>query len=187
MEEVLRRIEEFASKKHLPIVGPEKGKILDEVVITCRPMKAVEVGSLVGYSAIRIARLLPEGGRLVCLEVDRSLANIAAKNVRMAGLEGRVRFVVGDAKLTIPKLNEKIDMLFIDAEKSEYLTYLMLSERLLHPGSVVVADNVKIFENEVSDYLDRVRNSGLYNSITREVNSLLNPGVKDAMEISVKL
>jgi Predicted O-methyltransferase len=88
--------------------------------------------------------------------------------------------VVGDARVVIPKLNYSFNFMFIDADKRQYLEYLKLAEPLLKEGSIIVADNVKIFRNILSDYLDYVRGSKKYSSYSIDVGD-------DAIEVSKKL
>jgi predicted O-methyltransferase YrrM len=183
---VLKMIEEEARKEHLPIIGPVRGGVLDEVVKRYKPRNVIEIGTLVGYSAIRIARLLPTDGRLTCIEVNPKMAKRAASNIRAAGLMQKVKIVVGDAKMEIRNIDESVDMLFIDAEKSEYMTYLKEAERLLHSGSVVVADNVRVYAEPMNDYLMYVRGSGRYVSITKP-DAVEGSEEKDAVEVSVKV
>jgi predicted O-methyltransferase YrrM len=185
-DEVLRSIEAEAGRQGLPIIGPAKGLYLDGAVTKHKPKRILEIGTLVGYSAIRMARLLPKGGRITCLEINPSMDKVAASNIERAGLSDRVQIMVGDAMRLIPKLRGVYDMVFIDAEKRDYLAYLKGCERLLHHGSVIVADNVKVFANEVADYLDYVRNSGLYSSTYREAAFNANPTMADAVEISIR-
>lgn len=186
-EEVLREIEQEAKSGFLPIIGPAKGAILDGIVVRTRPRSILEVGTLVGYSAIRIGRLLPAGGSMTCIEVDTIMAQRAKKNIERAGLSGKVSVLVGDAKRVIPALNRTIDMLFLDAAKDEYLSYLKLAEPLLHKGSVVVADNVIVFADEMKDYLDYVRTSGTYRSECVVAALASDPGTTDGLEVSVRL
>jgi len=183
--EVLRSIEAAARREGLPIIGPAKGALLDETVLKYKPRRVLEIGTLVGYSAIRMGRLLPKGGRITCVDVDRAISRVAASNIEKAGLSDRIEIIVGDAKKVIPTLDGKFDMVFIDAEKSEYLTYLKACERLLHKGSVVVADNVRVFADRVADYLEYVRNSGRYRSAYREEAFKADPSMLDAVEISI--
>jgi predicted O-methyltransferase YrrM len=185
-DRVLEEIERIAPSEALPILGAHKGRILDQVLGERQPKSAVEIGTLVGYSAIRIARLLPEGGKLTCLEINPEMAGRALSNLRRAGLDRKVEIVVGDARESARRLKGPIDLLLVDASKKEYLAYLRASEHLLHPGSIVVADNVKVFADQMGDYLDYVRGSGKYDS--RTVESLLagDPSATDAMEISVR-
>jgi predicted O-methyltransferase YrrM len=82
----------------------------------------------------------------------------------------------------------KFDLLFLDAAKDEYLTYLKLAEdNVLKKGAVIVADNVEVSKNEMQDYLGYVRSSGLYKSETIETTLEFTPNVKDAIEVSVKV
>jgi predicted O-methyltransferase YrrM len=185
-DELLRAVEVEARRRGLPIIGPSKGEFLDEVVTKHRPKRILEIGTLVGYSAIRMGRLLPKGGRITCLDIDPEIAKVAATNVRKAGLSGRIELIVGDAKRVIPKLEDQFDMVFIDAVKGEYLDYLKACERLPRSGSVVVADNVKVHADQMRDYLDYVRDSGRYASTCKEEELFLNPSEMDAVEISVK-
>ena len=186
-EDVLKSIELDAPGKGLPIIGPVRGAFLDEVIMEHRPARILEVGTLVGYSAIRMARLLKTGGRITCVELSPDFAKVAMSNFEKAGLADRVQVLVGDAKKVLPKIEGSYDMVFLDAVKGEYLGYLKYCKRLLHTGSVVVADNVKSHAEEVAPYLEYVRNSGKYSSIYREALPNFGSGPGDAVEISVRL
>lgn len=178
-ERVLRRIE-AEPQKYPIIIGRERGRVLDEVVTKYHPKRVLEVGTFVGYSAIRIGRLLPEGGRMTCLDKDAEVLKLARKHIEDAGLSDRIELKAGDAKLTIQSVGGPLDMVFLDADKTEYLRYLKLLEGKLRKGSVVAADNVKTHAGELVEYLDYVRNSGRYSSSYHEVGA-------DAVEVSVKL
>jgi predicted O-methyltransferase YrrM len=186
-EEVLKSIEEEAATKGFPIIGPVRGAILDEALLTYRPRRILEVGTLVGYSAIRMARLLGSDGAITCIDIREDMASVARSNLARAGLAEKVKVKVGDASKVIPTLEGHYDMVFLDAAKDEYLGYLMASERMMSSGGVVVADNVKSFSGELRDYLDYVRRSGRYRSTYRE--SLPSPWQTegDAVEISVRV
>jgi len=186
-EEVLESIEAVAPRQGLPIIGPKRGRFLDEVIETHRPAAILEVGTLVGYSAIRMGRHLNDGGRITCVEIREDMASTARLNLAKAGLEGRVSVIVGDARKVLPTLEGRLDMVFLDAVKEDYLRYLKSIERLLHPGSVVVADNVKSHADAVGPYLEYVRKSGAYSSTYREAPPSFGTGPGDAVEISIKL
>ncbi|HSF49140.1 MAG TPA: RsmD family RNA methyltransferase, partial [Nitrososphaeraceae archaeon] len=129
---------------------------------------------------------------VICLEIDKNLANIAKKNIEKAGLSDKIKVINGDALEIIPKLNNnhyRFDLVFIDAVKNQYLEYLKLVEEndlMNKEAAVVVADNVLIYENEMRDYLDYVRNSGRYNSYTTETTLEFTKNVKDALEVSIR-
>ena len=105
-----------------------------------------------------------------------------------AGLSDKIDIAVGNALEVIPKLDLIFDLLFLDAAKDEYLKYLKLAEnKNLKKGSIVVADNVEVSKNEMLDYLEYVRSSGIYKSET--INTILEftPNVRDAIEVSIKV
>ncbi len=185
-DDVLRSIEAEALTRGLPIIGPGRGAYLDELVVQYKPRRVLEIGTLVGYSAIRMGRLLPRGGRITCIDSNPAYVQIAKSNIAKAWLSERIKVITGDAVKVIPKLTGQYDMVFIDAEKRRYLDYLRACERLLRSGSIVVADNVKAFAEEVADYLEHVRDSGLYISTYREERFRGNPSATDAMETSIK-
>ena len=177
--DVLKDIESRAGQNGWPIIGAEKGVVLEETVRKYRPKRVVEVGACVGYSAILMARQLPLEGRIHTIEIDPKAAQLTRENLARAGLTDQVEVTVGDALQEIPRLSGPVDMAFIDAEKTDYLSYLKLLEDKFHSGSVVVADNVKIFAAAMSDYLDYVRTSGRYDSEFFDF-----PG--DAVEVSIR-
>jgi len=177
---VLRQIEGLSEREYLPIIGPKKGKHLIDTVRRFKVKNVLEVGTLVGYSAILIASNLPQGGRLVTIEVKSKSARLAEGKIKRAGLADRIELHIGDALTVIPRIDGKFDMVFLDAAKNEYLRYLKLSEDKLHKGGVVFADNVKTPAREMRDYLEYVRNSGKYRSEYVDVGY-------DGMEISMKL
>lgn len=201
---VLAEIEETARKEFLPSIGPIKGKIIEDVIKEHKPRKVLEIGTLHGYSAILIANIIlgEKYGKenfaskvsgsepiLISVEKDQKLANIARKNIEHSRLSKKIQVIDGDALEVIQRLRSKFNMIFLDATKSEYLKYLQLIEKysLLNKRAVVVADNVLIYENEMKDYLDYVRNSGRYISRTTETTLEFTKNIKDALEVSIKV
>ena len=164
---------------HIPIVGRAKGRIIRRLLERHRPTRALELGSLLGYSAILIAGNLPPRGRLTCLEANEFLAWLVKANVETAGLARRVRVIASEALRAIPMLPGRFDFVLVDAEKSDYLDYLRQLEPKLLPGAVVVADNTGIYRRELVPYLEYVRTpGGRYASREYAVGD-------DAMEVSI--
>jgi len=163
---------------HIPVIGRAKGRLLERLIARHRPERAVEIGSLVGYSAILIAAALPPRGRLTCIEASPYLAKLVRDNVEEAGVGRKVRIVEEDALRAIPLLPGRFDFVLIDALKEDYLEYLRQLEPKLARGAVVVADNTGVFRKDVKPYLDHVRNDPRYASRARTVGD-------DAMEVSV--
>jgi len=179
-DKVLRKIERMTETKFLPIIGPHKGKVLVDVIRDVKPKRVLEVGTLIGYSAILIAKELDSKAHLITIEIHPDEAEIARENIKRAKVPPTVDVMIGDALKVIPTLTGKFDMVFIDAEKSEYIDYLRLVEGRLHKGTVIVADNAGIFADQMKEYLDYVRSSGKY-------TSKYIPFGEDGVEVSVKL
>jgi predicted O-methyltransferase YrrM len=186
---LLRELEQIAKREHLPSIGPIKGKIISAIMKKYKPTTILEIGTLHGYSAILMADSLSDDGKLITVEIDKNNADAARKNIDKAGLSNKIKVICDNALDVIPTLDGyKFDLVFLDAAKSEYLEYLRLIEEknLMKENSVVVADNVILYENEMKDYLEYVRNSGRYMSQTTETTLEFNKNVKDALEISLR-
>jgi predicted O-methyltransferase YrrM len=164
---------------HIPVVGRAKGRLIRRLIERHRCQTAVEIGSLIGYSAILIAATLPPRGRLTCVEQDAFLASMVKWNVEEAGLARKVRVINADALRAIPLLSARFDFALVDAAKEDYLDYLRQLEPKLRRGAVVVADNTGVFRRAVKPYLEHVRNpAGRYTSRQYDFG-------EDAMEVSV--
>jgi len=179
-DKILKEIEEKAETEFLPIVGPERGKILAEEIRKARPKRVLEVGTLIGYSAILMGKELDKKAQITTIENHAEEAKAAENNIRRAEIPPKIEVLTGDAIQIIPALKGAFDFVFIDADKTEYFSYLRLVENKLHKGTVVVADNAGIFARQMKEYLDYVRASGNYSSRYVQAG-------EDGLEVSVKL
>jgi predicted O-methyltransferase YrrM len=124
-------------------VGPDSGRLLFALVAPNAGCEVLEIGSSHGYSTIWLAaaaRIL--GGRVVTLEQEPGKIEVWRRNIADAGLEEWVELVAGDAKETLPDLEDGFDVVFLDAWKDDYEVLFELARTKLDPGGVVVADNV---------------------------------------------
>lgn len=126
-------------------ISPAQGRLMQLLTEISGARRILEIGTLGGYSAIYLARALPEEGRLISLELEEEHARIARRNVERAGLLGTVQVRVGDAKELLESMEESgeepFDLVFIDADKEGYPEYLDHALRLTRPGSLILADN----------------------------------------------
>ncbi len=186
---VISAMDEYArNKRFLMNVGKAKGAILEQALEDSGAVRVLELGGYCGYSAVRVAQhLTREGSKLVSVEKSPRFAEIAQRIVDYAGLSDRVEIIVGDAGDVIPHLEGPFDLVFIDHWKERYLPDLLLIEkhRLLHEGSVVVADNVGIFEHSVRSYLDHVRRSEHYDTSHHKTHLEYEDRIVDGVEVSV--
>ncbi len=179
-ETVLEEIESESEISPLPIIGRDKGALLERLVRTIKPKRILEVGSLVGFSAILMARNLKKG-KIKSIELSKENFKETKLNVDRAGFSDMVQVVNGNALKVIPKLKEKFDLVFLDAKKTDYVKYLKLLEKKnLNKNAIIVADNVKKFAPEVELYLNHVRTSGKYASLYYDFDS-------DGVEVSIKI
>ena len=140
-------------------VSAPQGKLLQLLALTIGARNILEIGTLGGYSAIWMARALPEGGRLVSLEIDARHAEVAAGNLERAGVAAKVSVRVGPAIETLPALEREgagpFDLVFIDADKPSNPQYVQWAVRLARPGALIVLDNVvragKVIVEDSSD------------------------------------
>jgi predicted O-methyltransferase YrrM len=179
-EKILRKIEKKASNEFLPIVSAEKGRVLAEEVRRAKPKLVLEVGTLIGYSAILMGNELDETAHIITIEIHAEEAKTAEENIRKAEIPPKVEVITGDAIEIISQLKGAFDFVFIDAKKTEYMDYLQLVEDKLCKGAVIVADNAGIFAKQMTNYLEYVRRSGKYSSKYVPVDN-------DGLEITVKL
>lgn len=118
------------------------GKLLHLIARVAGARRILEVGTLGGYSTIWLARALPDDGRLITLEIDPHHAEVARANIEDAGLADRVEVRVGPAIETLPTLEGRFDLTFIDADKPSNAAYFAHALRLSRPGGVIIVDNV---------------------------------------------
>jgi len=154
--DTIRVIDDFClTRSAMMNVGDEKGEILDRALQRASPVLLLELGTYCGYSGLRMARVMPANARLYSIEFSPANADIARRIWTHAGVGDRLTVVVGtlgDGGTTIDRLRQEfgftegaLDFAFLDHDKEAYLPDLerVLKERWLHPGSIVVADNVK--------------------------------------------
>ena len=162
--QVLKRLEKTA--KQYTNIAPENGQFLSILTRSIHAQSVLEVGTSNGYSTIWFAAALKEtGGKLITLENDPNRAKEAQSHLNEAGLDDIVEIRIGDALQEIPKCNSTFDLVFLDAEKGEYLQYLELTLPNIRSGGLIVADDTITMRDEMLDYVDFVFNTPLLNSV----------------------
>jgi predicted O-methyltransferase YrrM len=145
-DEALKGVVEAAETAGLPAiqVSPPQGKLLQLLVRLVGAKKILEFGTLGGYSAILMARALPEDGRLITLEAKSQYAEVARQSLERAGIGERVEVRVGPALEALPALEEEgpFDLVFIDADKVNTPNYFTWALDHTRPGGLIIADNV---------------------------------------------
>jgi predicted O-methyltransferase YrrM len=157
---VLTKVLAASKKAGLPDiqVSPLQGRLLMLLAQSMGAKRILEVGTLGGYSSIWMARALPADGRLVTLEYEKLHAEVATKNIAMAGFADKVEVRQGAGAVSMAALvKEKaapFDFVFIDADKPGYPEYLEWTLKLTRPGSLIIADNM-VRQGKVADAQSR--------------------------------
>jgi caffeoyl-CoA O-methyltransferase len=134
-------------------ISPSDGKLIELLLRLVRAAKVVEVGTLVGYSAIHLARALAPGGHLWSIEYEPRHAEVARANLAAAGFADRATVLVGAGRDVLPTLapHAPFDAVFIDADKGNYPHYAQWALDHLRPGGLVLGDNAYLFGELLED------------------------------------
>ena len=128
--------------------GPVQGQFLQFICQMLRPKRILEIGTFTGYSAICMAKNLPEGGQLTTIEANVEYEDIIRKYFDKAQVSVKIDLIFGDAKQVIPTLPDNFDLVFIDADKISYPTYYDLVIDKVKVDGFILADNV-LWEGKV--------------------------------------
>jgi len=138
----LSELEEYAEKFEVPIIHPEVRAFLEVVCKIHKPKRILEVGTAIGYSASVFAKQLPKDGRVITIERDPDMTQLALSNIEKAGLDDVIRVIEGEALEVLSCLDSKFDIIFIDAAKGYYNEFLELTLPLINDGGLIISDNV---------------------------------------------
>jgi predicted O-methyltransferase YrrM len=149
---------ETARPKRMLNITRDTGRLLWILVRATRAARILEVGTSNGFSTLWLADAARStGGRVTTLELNPAKIALARANLTSAGLERVVDIIEGPAADTLPRLPGPFDVVFLDADRPSYLTYLELVVPKLRPGGMLIADNVTSHAHELQDYLSRVK------------------------------
>jgi predicted O-methyltransferase YrrM len=147
--DVLRRLRELTEARPdaSMLTSPEQAQFLAWLARLVRARRCLEIGVYTGYTTIRLAEALPDGGRVVACDVSEELTGIARSYWREAGVEGKIDLRLAPAEQTLDALLREgqagtFDLAYIDADKISYPVYFERSVELVRPGGVIAADNV---------------------------------------------
>ncbi len=141
-------LRELTRETYLKVLQPRmlsghlQGRVLSMLTQLIKPKNILEIGTYTGYSAICMAEGLAAGGHIHTIDINEELQPIAEKYLNLSGNKGRITMHIGNAMEIIPSFNIPFDLVFIDADKSNYLNYYNLVFDQLPIGAVIIADNV---------------------------------------------
>ncbi len=137
----LDALEEKARRENVPIVRRQTQELLRVLVTAKKPVRILEIGTAVGFSALLMAAAAPEGCRITTIEIMEERAREAEENIAACGMRDRIEVICGDARSVLEDLEDSFDFIFMDAAKGQYVRFLPEVMRLLRPGGMLVSDN----------------------------------------------
>lgn len=172
--------------------GHLQGRVLSMFSHMIKPNRILEIGTYTGYSALCLAEGLTENGKLITIDINEELEDITREYIQKAKMENVIEYVIGNAMGIIPTLSEEFDIVFIDADKSNYCNYYNLVFDKVKKGGYIIADNVLWSGKVLEDYDTLDADTKVivdYNKMIHEdvrVQEVLLP-IRDGLMIARKL
>lgn len=168
-------IEEEAIRDEVPIIRKETKEWIKIMLLIQKPMRVLEVGTAVGFSAIYMSQYLPAGAHITTIEKWEPRIDKAKENFKRADKEDCITLLEGDAADILKELQEPFDFIFMDAAKGQYIHFLPDVIRLLATGGILISDNV-LQDGEVLDskYVVERRNRTIHSRMREYLYTLKN-------------
>lgn len=148
----LEKIKQKALNEHIPIIMDDTLEVIAKILTEKKPKRILEIGAAVGYSAMCFSKYLAEDGLIDTIERDEEHIEEAKQNFKKVEVENKINLYEGDAVEILPTLNEKYDVVFIDAAKGKYPFFLKEALRMLKQDGIIFADNILYKGYVMSDY-----------------------------------
>jgi caffeoyl-CoA O-methyltransferase len=182
-------------KTHLKVLQPRmlsghfQGRVLSMLMHMIQPERILEIGTYTGYSALCMAEGLKENGLVITIEANEELESIIKESIESAGMQKKIKSIIGDATIEISKIDEVFDVVFIDADKKNYINYYNLVFPKVKTGGYIIADNVlwsgKVIEEKSDKETEIIK---AYNDLIhsdQRVSEVLLP-IRDGLMIARK-
>ena len=148
----LKKIKQKALEEHIPIIMDETLEVIEKYLSNNKSNRILEIGTAVGYSAICFTEFLAENGVIDTIEREEERVKEARINIQLAEVEDKIHIYEGDAVEILPTLNNRYDVVFIDAAKGKYPFFLKEALRMINKDGIIFADNILYKGYVMSDY-----------------------------------
>ncbi|MBR1737596.1 MAG: O-methyltransferase [Firmicutes bacterium] len=139
---MLGEIQKNAYEKNVPIIPNDVVKLIEFIFAVTKPEKVLEIGMAIGFSSSLMAELMEGRGHVTTIDRFDVMIKQAKENFRKLGNEDKITLIEGDAAEILPTLDEKYDIIFLDAAKGQYINFLPDCMRLLKTGGILIADDI---------------------------------------------
>lgn len=147
---IIKELEEYAEENHVPIITKDVAELLKTMIRIHKPKRILEIGMAIGYSAIVMGLACEEDFELVTMEKNEVYIALAKENIKKAGFEKNITMIEGDAEDNFAQLTGEFDMIFIDAAKGHYYTFMKETAPMLKKNGIFICDNV-LFRGMVAE------------------------------------
>ena len=181
----LNELEQYSLETNVPIIRPQMQSLLRLLITWAKPLRILEVGTAIGFSALLMSEYAPKGCKITTIEKYGKRIPVARENFEKYGKKNGITLLEGDAAEVLPKLSDDkaYDMIFMDAAKGQYIHFLPDILRLLAPNGILVSDNI-LQEGELieSKYAVTRRNRTIHNRMREYLYALTH---NDALETMI--
>lgn len=173
-------LKELNRRTHLEVLQPRmlsghfQGRVLSMFSNMIQPKNILEIGTYTGYSALCLAEGLVEGGKLTTIDINEELQDLVLEFIEKAGMQEQITSLIGDATEIIPTIDEEFDIVFIDADKENYITYYNLVFDKVRKGGYIITDNV-LWSGKV---LEPLKENDSSTKTILEFNDLVNADLR---------
>lgn len=150
-EPFFEKLREYAKENHIYIVKPQVERLLSVILSILKPEKILEVGTAIGYSSMLMLKYAGENSHVTTIERDEEVLLMAKANIKLRGLDDKIRCIFGDATEVLESITGEYDFIFIDAAKGQYRDHFEKSLKLIKSGGVILTDDVLYFGMTASD------------------------------------
>ncbi|MDU1442448.1 MAG: O-methyltransferase [Clostridium cochlearium] len=180
-DDLLIELEEFAKENSVPIIHKEVGRFLEVLINIKKPKKILELGTAIGYSAILMEKASQGESSITTIERDKAMVDLATKNIEKSGYKEKIKIVEGDCLEVLSEIDEKFDLIFMDAGKGHYNHFFSECLRLLEDDGIIIGDNVLFRGMVASDHLVKRRKI----TIVKRMREFLNMVSQDEFLTSI--
>lgn len=191
--ELLTEMEQYAEENNIPILSWQSAQFMEQIVLMLKPERVLEIGTAIGYTTIRIAGCLSGNAEIHTIELSEDNIKTAEHNFPKSGVAEKIKLLKGNALEIMPQLSQLYDLIFLDADKEDYIKLFRYSLPLLKKGGAMVVDNMlwhgyAASENIPSNYKESTRHIKTFNQLFMNnedlITSLLPVG--DGLGIGIK-
>lgn len=152
-KDFLLDMEEYALENHIPIILPEVAQLIKVLIMTNKPKSILEIGTAIAYSALVMCDTLEGNCKITSIERREDMISLAEHFISKTPYKNNINIIHGDAIDVLDNIDDKFDLIFMDAAKGQYMEFFNKSINLLNQGGMIIADNVLFRGMVASDKL----------------------------------